>query len=292
MGRKDDLKSYAPADIAALGMLTTGPNAKGSDEILSLAIADGTGTILFDEVVRPERRKSWKQAEQRTHISPADVEDKKTLREHAAEIEKILSSAKLIVAYGKDDPAFLGKAGIGLPKAEVLDLGHEFSEAHGAFDPANNGWKMCTLEECTAYFGGKAPEMAAASRAQAVAFAFRELLGDRWYGVPRTKPLRSVDMASGKEFWDYGDEEERICGPDAPAKRPEKAEAEEKDPEESENEREFEEAERAWLTPTPAKFIILAAGGIGFILAGEPEGTLVCAFLAAFLALPYIRKKR
>lgn len=70
MGRKEGLKSYAPAAIAAIGCLTTGPNAKTGDEVLALAVADGTGEILFDELVLPERRKSWKQAEMRTRISP------------------------------------------------------------------------------------------------------------------------------------------------------------------------------------------------------------------------------
>lgn len=70
MGRKEGLKSYAPAAIAAIGCLATGPNAKTGDEVLALAVADGTGEILFDELVLPKRRKSWKQAETRAHISP------------------------------------------------------------------------------------------------------------------------------------------------------------------------------------------------------------------------------
>lgn len=290
MGRKDELKSYAPADIAALGMLTTGPDAKGSDEILALAVADGTGEIRFDELVRPAKRKSWKQGEARTHISPAMVEGKATLKELAPVLEKVLSSAKLIVFYGKDDLAFLKKAGIALPQAAVLDLAHEFSEAHGAYDPERGSWKACTLEECVSYFGGKAPETSAKGHAEAVAFAFRELLGDAWYGVAREKPLKSVDMKTGETFWDYGDEAWRVAGAESPAKLAKKQAKEAKDTEkETEGERDLEEAERAWFTPTSAKFIVLGLGAVGFILAGEPEGTAVCAFLAAFL---YLQKKR
>lgn len=85
----------------------------------------------------PERRKSWKQAETRTRISPAMVEGRKTPREQAPEIEEILSSAQLIVFYGKDIPAFLKKSGITLPQTKTLDLAHEFSEAHGAYGPGN-----------------------------------------------------------------------------------------------------------------------------------------------------------
>lgn len=69
MGRKEGLKSYAPAAIAAIGRLTAGAYAKAGYEALALAVADGTGEILFDELVRPERRKSWKQTETRTRIS-------------------------------------------------------------------------------------------------------------------------------------------------------------------------------------------------------------------------------
>lgn len=99
------------------------------------------------------------------------------------------------------------KSGITLPRAKTLGLAHEFSEAHGAYDPATDFWKACTLEECVTYFGGKAPETAAASEAEAAAFTFRELLRDPWYRKPRTKPLKSIEVATGKTFWDYGDEE-------------------------------------------------------------------------------------
>ncbi len=289
MGRKEELKSYAPAAIAAIGCLTTGPNAKAGDEVLALAVADGTGEILFDELVRPERRKSWKQAETRTHISPAMIEGRKTLREQAPEIEKILSSAQLIVFYGKDVPAFLKKSGITLPQAKTLDLAHEFSEAHGAYDPATDSWKVCTLEECVTYFGGKAPETTAASEAEAAAFTFRELLRDSWYGKPRTKPLKSMEAATGETFWDYGDEEGRLAGKDAASHASKEKRAEE-DSEESETDRELREAERSWLKPTPAKFVILALGAIGFTVAGEPEGAAVCAFLAVFLLMPKKRR--
>lgn len=137
MGRKEGLKSYASAAIAAIGCLTTGPNAKAGDEALALAVADGTGEILFDELVRPERRKSWKQGRDEDPHLPAMVEGRKTPREQAPEIEEILSSAQLIVFYGKDVPAFLKKSGITLPQAKTLDLAHEFSEAHGAYGPGN-----------------------------------------------------------------------------------------------------------------------------------------------------------
>lgn len=65
------------------------------------------------------------------------IEGRKTPREQAPEIEEILSSAQLIVFYGKDIPAFLKKSGITLPQAKTLDLAHEFSEAHGAYGPGN-----------------------------------------------------------------------------------------------------------------------------------------------------------
>lgn len=193
------------------------------------------------------------------------VEGRKTLREQAPEIEKILSSAQLIVFYGKDVPASPKKSGITLPQAKTLDLAHEFSEAHGASDPATDSWKACTLEECVTYFGGKAPETTAASEAEAAAFTFRELLRDPWYG----KPLKSIEVATGKTFWDYGDEEGRLAGKDAASHASKEKKAEE-DSEESETDRELREAERFWLKPTPAKFVILALGAIGFTVAGEP----------------------
>lgn len=85
----------------------------------------------------PRGARAGSRAETRTRISPAMVEGRKTPREQAPEIEEILSSAQLIVFYGKDVPAFLKKSGITLPQAKTLDLAHEFSEAHGAYGPGN-----------------------------------------------------------------------------------------------------------------------------------------------------------
>ena len=136
MGRKEGLKSYAPAAIAAIGCLTTGPNAKAGDGALALAVADGIGEILFDELVPREAQELEAGRDEDPHL-PAMIEGRKTPREQAPEIEEILSSAQLIVFYGKDVPAFLKKSGITLPQTKTLDLAHEFSEAHGASGPGN-----------------------------------------------------------------------------------------------------------------------------------------------------------
>ncbi len=97
-------------------------------------------------------------------------------------------------------------------------------------------------------------------------------------------------MATGKTFWDYGDEEGRLAGKDAASHASKEKKAEE-DSEESETDRELREAERFWLKPTPAKFVILALGAIGFTVAGGQEGATVCAFLAVFLLVPKKRRQ-
>ena len=70
------------------------------DEILSITIIDGYGQLVMDTLVRPLRKKKWKDSEKIHHISPEMVADAPTLEELIPEIKRIFAGADHIIAYG------------------------------------------------------------------------------------------------------------------------------------------------------------------------------------------------
>lgn len=70
------------------------------DEILSVSIADGTGAIVMDTLVKPVHKKKWKQTEKIHGITPDMVEHAPTLAELTPRIREIFASADRLIAYG------------------------------------------------------------------------------------------------------------------------------------------------------------------------------------------------
>ncbi len=70
------------------------------DEILSITIIDGYGDLVMDTLVKPIKKKKWKDSEKIHHISPEMVEDAPTLEELIPEIKRIFAEADHIIAYG------------------------------------------------------------------------------------------------------------------------------------------------------------------------------------------------
>ena len=70
------------------------------DEILSISITDGTGKVVMDTLVKPVRKKKWKQTEKIHGITPEMVTDAPTLEELTPAIKEIFAAADVLVAYG------------------------------------------------------------------------------------------------------------------------------------------------------------------------------------------------
>ena len=70
------------------------------DEILSVSIVDGTGKVIMDTLVRPVRKKKWKQTEKIHGITPDMVTDSPTLEEITPRIKEIFANADVLIAYG------------------------------------------------------------------------------------------------------------------------------------------------------------------------------------------------
>lgn len=91
--------SYRPSDIIVLDTETTGVCRDRQDEVLQLAIIDGTGKTIWNKFYKPEYITEWAGAMAVNHITPEMVENCPTIRQDMSTINKILTQAKLIVGY-------------------------------------------------------------------------------------------------------------------------------------------------------------------------------------------------
>lgn len=213
MSKADSLKEYTPEQIVVLDTETTGIEAYDNDEVLSLSMVDGSGSVLLDEMYKPSHRKRWPKAESINGITPAMVADKQPISASKEKIEGILANAKLIVGYNLEfDLGFLEAAGIKVPKRKQFDVMEEFAKVHGEWDVRHEDWCWFKLGEVADYYGYSFDAHSSLEDAKATAKCFHELVEDPWFDEPRRKPRLKTDEF-GDEYLDYGDDEERIYYP-------------------------------------------------------------------------------
>lgn len=103
------------------------------DEILSVTLTDGTGAVVLDTLVRPVRRKKWKETEAIHGITPEMVKDAATLADLAPRLREILGKAERLVAFGTQTDLshltrlYTSRAEKNALRSKVLDCGAEFS---------------------------------------------------------------------------------------------------------------------------------------------------------------------
>lgn len=70
------------------------------DEIISISICDGEGTIIMDTLVKPAHKKKWKNTEKIHGITPEMVADSPSLDDLIPEIKEIFAECDNLIAYG------------------------------------------------------------------------------------------------------------------------------------------------------------------------------------------------
>ncbi len=164
---------------------TTGKDPYGGDEVLSIAICDAYGNILFSSLVRPTRHSSWPDAQQVNGISPRDVRDAPTIGQITPEIRDHLLGNKLVVGYNVSfDIQMLHSAGVfeEWPGA-TFDVMREFATVHGTRrapygDP---GYAWSSLTDCARQYGYRFNAHDGREDAKATAYCYRALLCDEKY---------------------------------------------------------------------------------------------------------------
>ncbi|EOV8094026.1 TPA: 3'-5' exonuclease [Vibrio parahaemolyticus] len=98
---------YDPlAQILVADVETTGFSSR-SDEILSLAIVDGHGKVVFDELFKPEHKTSWLEAARVNGITPNMVKNAPKFADHKKRLRAIFSGKTVLFYNSSFDERFL-----------------------------------------------------------------------------------------------------------------------------------------------------------------------------------------
>lgn len=155
-----DKRVFCPAvmdcrNIRVLDTETTGLDPY-SDEIVQIAIIDGTGNVLLDSLVRPCFNTSWTDAQAIHGISPDDVRDAPTMAELHDDIVAALDGAEIIAGYNHIafDIPFLRNAGIEIPECSFCDVMLDDTDLRAMKDGfSSDFYKWSTLKECAGRYG-------------------------------------------------------------------------------------------------------------------------------------------
>ena len=143
-----------PEKVMVLDIETTGFYAP-ADEVLSLAIIDGTGETLFYDSFKPEHNTAWPEAQAVNGISPDDVADSPIFAEETEYINLLLAKAEVIVGYNQEgfDLPFLAHFGVCPPEeVKLADVMMDYAEIHGEWDTKHQDWKWQKLTACAAHY--------------------------------------------------------------------------------------------------------------------------------------------
>lgn len=177
-----DLMRIASRDVEsflALGAVTTGSNP-GKDAVVSLALANAEGDVLFDRLVCPSEPDNWQGAKIVRGVHMDEAKQAPGIRDLEPEVRKLLSRASLLVGYDLDTILqLLQAAGMTPPSCETFDLKHEYAAAHGRWSEWNKDYTFATLYELADKYGYAADDVHdAAEDARAAAAAFRGFVGE------------------------------------------------------------------------------------------------------------------
>ena len=123
------------------------------DEILQLSIINKDGDVLFDHLIKPEHRRTWKRAEEVNGISPKMVRSEKTFKHYYNEIQDIFDDASVIVGYNTEfDINFLRNAGITYDR-ETIDVMLDYAVIAGDWSEYHQDFKWKKLVQCARHYG-------------------------------------------------------------------------------------------------------------------------------------------
>jgi DNA polymerase-3 subunit epsilon len=115
------------------------------DEILQLAICNGNGEPVWNQLYKPRRVSSWDEASRIHGIYPRDVNRSPFIAEDISTIQVIFDHSTEIVIYNADfDVSFLEAAGLKVDGSKVVDAMKEYATFCGE---QGRGGKWRKLEE-------------------------------------------------------------------------------------------------------------------------------------------------
>ena len=107
---------------------TTGMSSY-SDEILQLAICNGNGEPVWNQLYKPQRTASWDEAARINGIYPRDVRNAPPISLDGPAIQDVLNHSAEIVIYNAEfDVSFLEAAGFKVDGSKVIDTMKEYAD--------------------------------------------------------------------------------------------------------------------------------------------------------------------
>lgn len=130
---------------------TTGLNSY-ADEILQLSIINENAETLYNQYFKPQRVKSWRDAQTVNGISPEMVKDFPQIWKERSKIQSIIDSADIIIGYNTSfhmDFLFFSEI---FSIAKIVDIMEEFAEVYGEWSDYFDSYKWQKLSVCAEYY--------------------------------------------------------------------------------------------------------------------------------------------
>jgi DNA polymerase-3 subunit epsilon len=170
----------ATQHVVVIDVETTG-FLPGSDEVLKVSMIDGDGNTLFDEFVKPQKRKSWPRAQETNGITPEMVKDARPLLDYADAIEATVNGADLVVGYNLEDfdIPFLFSGGVEVRPKKTYDVMKRFAPIYGDWSDRHGDFTYKSLAVCARHYGyGRFKAHDSLEDCKATLFCYQRVLAD------------------------------------------------------------------------------------------------------------------
>lgn len=103
--------------------------SSGFDEILQLAICNGDGEPVWNQLYKPQHTASWDEASRINGIYPRDVKRAPSILQDVPAIQDVLNHCEEVVIYNAEfDVSFLEAVGIWFDGIKIIDAMKEYAE--------------------------------------------------------------------------------------------------------------------------------------------------------------------
>lgn len=158
----------SPIECMTIDTETTGLDAAGGDEILTLAMVldieglDSPSTVHLR--VKPHHKTEWPDAERVNHISPASVANCKPFEIYLEAVQSLFDRTDKVLGWNVNfDLGFLEKEGVVIPQAtKIIDAMEDFGRVYGPFSETNSRWRLVSAADAVGYNFEGAPHTALA----------------------------------------------------------------------------------------------------------------------------------
>lgn len=170
------------------------------DEVLQISAVDGAGHLVINEYLKPMHKTSWPEAQEIHGIAPQTVAYAPTIAEIVPKLDRIFSSASLIIAYNIEfDDRMLRQSGYSIrhtaPTTPCIDVMLDYAAI--VKEPRGDEYKWQTLKNCADHYQIAFSAHDSSEDARATALCFQRMLHDTKYQEHVVIPQNISETKSG-----------------------------------------------------------------------------------------------